>query len=207
MQQKLDFLPSATGDIDLDLVKLTEYLAKKYNLEHASGFAGEYAYGVYFKNDIFEMRPHYYGECDCGWENKLKAFGKKHKKKCFITKLSAYQDKLKEQDVEIMSTEWTRKITYWAKNNGYLKGWVGASTHCTCGHSKEFLEWYNKNKLGKNGHSPKCSLELPNFKYFKNSVEIRWYKWIGFGMEIYPPKGITDKGWKKIYEDVINSTL
>lgn len=61
--------PTATSDIDLDLVNLTEYLTKKAFKGKWQGgglLGGEFGYGVDFENDTFMMHPY----CWCEKEDK-----------------------------------------------------------------------------------------------------------------------------------------
>ncbi len=181
-------------DIDTDLVELTEKLIKNYNLK------GDCSSGVDYNNKIFEMRRPYYGTCDCGWDSKVERFKHNHSKKCFQSQLQEYIKNL-DPEIEYMETQWISKVSWFAKSRGYKQGLVGCFDHCTCGHNKTWDKWYKENKKGENGHSASCSLELPNFKHYKSGLEVRWFKWIGRGMEI---KGDI-KVWDKIYKEVIKS--
>lgn len=60
--------PVASSAIDMDLVKLTEILSKKLNLDTGCGLGGEYGYGVEYENDVFMMKPYCWCEQDgCPW--------------------------------------------------------------------------------------------------------------------------------------------
>jgi hypothetical protein len=59
------FPPTASTNIDNDLVNLTEFLSKKLKLETGFGLGGEFGYGVDFENDTFMM--HHF--CWCGQDN------------------------------------------------------------------------------------------------------------------------------------------
>jgi hypothetical protein len=63
--------PVASTDIDLSLVKLTEYLTKKvFKGEWQGGglLGGEFGYGVDYENDVFMMKPYCWCEReDCIW--------------------------------------------------------------------------------------------------------------------------------------------
>lgn len=70
----------ASSKIELDLVKLTERLVKTKKCDWVGGIlGGEFGYGCDFKNKVFEMRPFYWGECDCGGEKTGK-----HSQKCSL---------------------------------------------------------------------------------------------------------------------------
>lgn len=65
---------------ELDLGEHKRYVAEKlYQLSEKLGrinpddqahgcLGGEWGYGQDFKNDVFEMHPYYWGDCDCGAE-------------------------------------------------------------------------------------------------------------------------------------------
>ena len=67
---KIIIPPTATTSIDLDLVKLTEYLTKKIfkGKRQGGGLAGEFGYGVDYENDVFMMHQFCWCEKDdCKW--------------------------------------------------------------------------------------------------------------------------------------------
>jgi len=206
--------PTASTNIELDLVKLTEFLCKKLKLESGFGLGGQYGYGVDYKNEVFEMRPYYWGDCSCNQVEE--SFDEEHQPDCYQTLV----------DNELIEKGWKRK------KEGYLSAPVkltydqiekiedvirkkyckkfkltfpaGCAVHCTCVHDKHFDEWYENNKMGRNWHSDNCELELPNFKHLKTGLEIRWYKWIGRDTEFYPDE-VSGKEWKKVFKDCIKS--
>jgi len=58
--------PVASTKIELDLVKLTEFLVKNKKADWVGGIlGGEFGYGCNFKNEVFEMRPFCYDDCEC----------------------------------------------------------------------------------------------------------------------------------------------
>lgn len=61
--------PTASSDIDLDLVNLTEFLSKKLKLDTSFGLGGEFGYGVDYENEVFMMHPFCWCERDdeCLW--------------------------------------------------------------------------------------------------------------------------------------------
>ena len=61
--------------------------------------------------------------------------------------------------------------------------------HCFCWCEKDDCKW--------------CNGDEPNFRYKKSGLEIKWYKWIGRSMEFN--KDISNKEWKKLYQDCIKS--
>jgi len=211
--------PVTFGDTESDLAKLTEYLVKNGRAEWIGGIlGGEFGYGCDYKNKVFEIRPYYWGECNCGFDDKYEReydkWSKKHKhsKDCYQTLV----------DNELIENGW--KID---KNLGFLcapkdltyaqyekiedkirKKYCkkleltfpdGCAIHCTCDYEKE-LEKFS-DKMG--DHKDTCALILPNFKHYKTGLEIRFYKYIGRDMEYN--KKVPKKEWKKIFKECINS--
>jgi len=64
---------SASNNVELDLVNLTEYLVKNGHDDGSGGgygLGGKYGYGVDFENDTFMMHPQCWCEQDnCKWCN------------------------------------------------------------------------------------------------------------------------------------------
>lgn len=208
--------PIASTDIELDLVNLTEYITQKeFNGEWQGGgvLGGEYGYGVDYKNNVFEMRPYYWGECNCGWNDC--DFDEPHSKNCYqslvdkdLKKLGWKEDKSgflnSPKGIKYPESEKIKDRVYKKYCNKFgLTFPNGCAVHCTCEHENNFKKWFEKNKKGKDGHSDKCAIELPNFKHYKSGIEIIWYKWIGRDMEY--SKKIPNKEWKKIYNECIKS--
>lgn len=223
--------PTASTNIETDLVKLTEYLVKKKKVGRVGGIlGGEFGYGCDYKNDVFEMRPYYWDECDCGWDEFYNEydFKEKHKNDCYqslvekeLIKKGWENDKYDWLNFpNKMSWEEKTKIEdkirkkYCKKFNLSFPG--GCIVHCTCDRDKNWVDWYKEkiiefrgksSRLDEDGlpeaHKDTCSLILPNFKHYKSGLEIRWYKWIGRDMK-YSKKVSNDK-WKKIFKEVINS--
>jgi len=223
--------PIASTDIELDLVNLTEYLVKNGKAEWVGGIlGGEFGYGCHFKNKVFEMRPYYWGECDCGWEEFFNEndFKEKHSKRCYQSLV----------DKELIKNGWKKnkwnyleapKKLSWdqatrIKNKirkKYCKQFGlefpnGSAIHCSCGRDNRWRDWFIKKvkefrgnicKIDEsnlpNPHKDTCSLVLPNFKHYKSGLEIRWYKWIGRNMGYN--KQISKKEWIKIFKECIKS--
>src|ERR1043166_2916550 len=65
--------PTASNNIDMDLVSLTKYLVESGNDDGSSGgfgLGGEFGYGVRFENNTFMMHPFCWCEQDnCKWCN------------------------------------------------------------------------------------------------------------------------------------------
>ncbi len=208
--------PVASTDIELDLVNLTEYLVKNRLAEYVFGLlGGEFGYGTDFKNNIFEMRPFYWGDCTCGWDEMV--FKEPHSELCYqslVEKELIEKHGFKMSEFGLIDND---KLNYNQKNKiedtvrkKYCKQFNlsfpgGCAVHCTCEHESNFKKWYEKNKKGGKGHAPDCKMELPNFKHYKSGLEIRWYKWIGRDMEYnFISK---NNQWHEIYNECIKSIL
>lgn len=129
MEVILVFPEMSEDAISDGLRALTKQIGAKSPDVVAHGFlGGEHGYGAHFEDDVFVMRPYYWGECDCGADEREDAFWMEnaHSDDCYQTE-------------RYFSTE---------------------------------------------GHYPICALELPNFRHKASSVEVRWYKYIGRGMEV-----------------------
>lgn len=101
--------PSATSDIDQDLVNLTEYLTNKvFKGEHQGGglLGGKFGYGVDFENDTFMM--HQYCCCeqsDCKW-CECDAPNFKHKSSGFEVRWYKWIGRSSENNKNLNDKEW-----------------------------------------------------------------------------------------------------
>jgi len=167
MKKKIEviFPPIASSNRDLDLVNLTKYLVENgFAKAYIGGLiGGHYWYGCFFENDVFVMRPYYWGECDCGWEE---FFGQQKFENEEVNPHhlpDCYQTKLKKKKME---NGWTETDLYgWLeppKNMPYSKyekirkkiykeltkefglPMLGCESHCTCGRDKRYKEWHNE---------------------------------------------------------------
>lgn len=65
------------------LYELSKSLALRNPEKQSHGFlGGEFGYGQEFKNDVFEMRPYYWGDCTCGADETDE--GVDHTKECAL---------------------------------------------------------------------------------------------------------------------------
>jgi len=182
------------------LYQLSERLGKSNPDNQAHGcLGGEWGYGQDFKSDTFEMRPYYWGDCDCGWEVKLGEFSQtiEHKPDCFQEKWGKWDKEWHAQHSSPIDKKHWRKTSeanekaneQFCRENGKLDGTAGCAVHCNCGHDEVLNAWCEANKLGPEGHTLTCATVLPNFRY--QGIDVRWYKYIGRGMTIN--RGVTRK--------------
>lgn len=140
---------------------------------------GEYGYGQEFTNDVFEMRPFWWGDCTCGFDEKEAEWEESHPHSA-----DCYQTRLQESCFE---GEFDYKEGHgWNQcrcERGLCKEFGlsypdGSLIHCTCTKEPEHKIWRKDNT-----HTDLCKLFLPNFKHYASGLEISWYKYIGRGME------------------------
>lgn len=181
--------------IDFGLVALTEAIAQVDAERVGHGcLGGEFGYGAHWDNDVFTMRTYYWGDCDCGADEREAEWSKvhKHADDCYRHKVAAdllaaggtrsdFSDTYIERPDSISYTDWGKiedeARKRWCRHFG-LSFPQGCAVHCTCGHDKLYAAWAKDN-----GHRPTCALELPNFLHKRTGMEVRWYKWIGRDME------------------------
>lgn len=135
-------------------------------------------YGTEYKNDVFEIRRYYWGDCTCGFEEEEYEWCETHdhKEDCFHKKYEKYEAELEAQGIEPYGEEWEKLMDKFAKENGYT-GWQGAAFYCDCGFEEEYERWRKTHD-----HKPDCPIVLPNFYYKPTGLAIYWYKYIGRGM-------------------------
>lgn len=72
------------------LITLTETISKidEDSVSHGC-LGGEFGYGARFENDVFVMRPFYWGDCDCGADERSEKWHSEnpHADNCFQTEL------------------------------------------------------------------------------------------------------------------------
>ena len=77
-------LPAISEDeVSTGIRKITRKLIRKGEDSPMGFLGGSDGYGVEFKNDVFEMFPYYWGDCDCGKEI---GYPDGHKKTCLLNK-------------------------------------------------------------------------------------------------------------------------
>ena len=161
--------------------------------------AGYDSYGNYGEDNpvhkLFSVRPYYWGDCDCGWEDMGYKWSEsnKHGSDCYqvvankrikASPLQAEREAaLKARDrLPFGKHDAEQKLVEAACNklDAFKKQvrqelckqhgipWnkgLGCAVHCTCGYDKRWAEWCEANKLGEEGHSDNCATVLPNFVF------------------------------------------
>lgn len=161
-------------------------------LEGGYGLGGEYGYGENFENDVFVMRRFYWGDCDCGYDQREYEWAKsnKHADDCYQAELRRRRiaTGMWETKADDMFEWWKVDANYAERerlesaifddlcNKHNLDRKFGAAVHCTCDHEPK---WQAFCATPEGGHYPTCSVVLPNFRHKASGFEVRWYKWIG----------------------------
>lgn len=166
-----------------DLYELTRHLDTHGHEASHGLFGGEWGYGAEFSNTVFEMHPYWWGDCECGHELDETTWEERnpHAPTC-------YQAELERRDwegAEELAAEW-----------GLSR--FGCAIHCTCGCDKRHQEW-----VAQHPHPGDCPAVRPNFRHHRTGVEVRWYKYLGRGMEI---KGsLSAAAWRTVIAECISS--
>ncbi|MEB3023347.1 MULTISPECIES: hypothetical protein [Mycolicibacter] len=146
--------------------------AGDFNEFAADLFGGADGYGEDWSNTTFTMRPYDYGDCTCGQESRIEEWSASHSHtpECTQTEIQAVQGKFTGTELREQFAQLKSRLNIPDQ---------GAMWHCTCG-----VEDAYQTLLKNEHHSPRCEPFLPNFVYHPTGAEIRWYKYIGRGMEI-----------------------
>lgn len=163
-----------------------------------------YSYGSYYKNDTFEMRPFYWGDCTCDYEPTLAKWEEEndHDPDCYQTifhemHYKDYGNSFEYKDGHSFDDS-CGCVDYLYKKFKISKNTPGAYIHCTCMHDA-----HTRNFLNTISHSEGCEVDKPNFKHYNSGIEINWYKYIGRDME-YPDDISTDV-WINMFEKCMRS--
>lgn len=207
-------MPSTLTDANLDrisddLVELTALLAKNgTDTSTGAGFlGGANGYGAEFGNDVFQMHMYFWDDCRCGWADALNAWERDemHRPTCFASRTAAlgYED-IPHASMEVIEAPLgdgvvsieTRRGPNWdaeraAEDAAQLAirtkaaAEAGLATvpdfafHCTCDGTDRLHAWREQHP-----HDPACETVRPLFLHRASGIEVRWYKYIGRGMEV-----------------------
>lgn len=190
------------------MVAITKKIDESGSDIATQGFlGGEYGYGAHYKNDVFEMRPYYWGECTCNYDTIVNRWEETHDHKY------CYQTLFRERHYVNYGADggWnfeTKPGHGWSDNCdcvevvcakfGIDPKAPGGHVHCTCGFSEELARIRSEYK-----HSDDCQEDKPNFKHYASGTEVYWYKYIGRGME-YDPETPVEQ-WVEIFKECLKS--
>lgn len=165
-----------------DLVWLTEQLVTVHGAETTGGvLGGEYGYGAWWDNDVFEMNPYYWGECVCGHEAAETHWYETHEHAdiCYQQVILARGFLDFDSPVPFEQREQiNRPIIRAVCAEMGLDPDFGALVHCTCTYNADLAAWQAANP-----HDPSCGIVKPNFLHKPTGTRIDFYKYIGRGME------------------------
>lgn len=209
MSDILLVFPEVSEDLVSNMMVAITKKIDESGLEIAEqGFlGGMHGYGAHYKNDIFEMRPFYWGDCICDydtlrdeWEN-----NNKHDDECYQTvfRNMHYVDYPNSYDYK--------------EGHGWVSGERGCTciedtcaifkidpeapggfVHCTCMHDINYA-----NFLKTISHSDECEMDKPNFKHYTSGIEVEWYKYIGRSMEY--DQDIPVEKWVEVFKQCMES--
>lgn len=192
--------------LSTDLYDLTEAISKIDPEVVAHGFlGGEFGYGAYFENDVFEMRPFYWGDCECGFDESDWQWSEEndHADTCYQKVrvrrgwISYDEEKfhnLTRDQIRTRNEQITRQV---CKEMG-LDPYYGSEVHCTCSYWKDYRKWRSEND-----HHPACRIVAPNFLHKRTGFWVKWYKYIGRSMEW--DESITKEDWREVYNECMDS--
>jgi hypothetical protein len=160
-------------------------------------------YGCNFENDVFVMRRYYWGDCDCGGNDRSKLWyeANPHAVNCWQAerdrRWKRYDESVGWSEIEgaafsVDVLPDSDAMDRWreayrlrdAAHAGIVRDLYAEfgmepqafQYHCTCGRDERARD-------AGLGHLPECSGELPNFLYKPTGFRLEWYKYIGRDME------------------------
>jgi hypothetical protein len=174
--------------------QLCEPLEEK-DLFYTRGTMGEDG----FENDVFEIQPYWWGECNCGYEqtlyDELKEWAennKWHREDCYQTELrnlkiergvTVHGDYFHDDINAIRSDkDWEekRKIEkeiYEELTAKHDLPYEGCAVHCTCDY-KDRKEQFYEEFIEEHGEHPEtCYTMRPNFHHKPTGYKLQWYKY------------------------------
>lgn len=203
--------------ISVWLRQLTEAIDKFRLADGKAGglFGGTWGYGANFENDVFMM--HRYCWCerdDCLWCGADGCQGEiecgEHAAECYLTALEILKQKYGKEEtwgwcVPFDHPEYKSARTALCVERG-LDPELGCECHCDCGaeasRERRYAEcqcdWHTGSGLYRFGKAT----PTPNFWHKASGAQVRWYKYIGRGMETVEPKG---QSWKSVFEECLAS--
>jgi hypothetical protein len=121
-----------------------------------------------FGNDVFNIQPYYWGDCDCEYDLKEYQWLEEHshREACYQTEYRKIRDAHgyynAEADVLIEALCVEHELPYPH----------GSGVHCTCAYRDEWQAF-----AAENGHAESCALVQPNFLFKPTGFTLDWYKY------------------------------
>ena len=215
MSDILLVFPEVSEDLVSSLmVAITKKIDESGSEIAVQGFlGGEHGYGAYYKNDVFEMRPFYWGDCECNYDSLRNTWEDEHShdKECYQTLLRSMHYVNYGADggwnFDVKPGHEKNKKTYddlcdcidiLYKQFKIKAGTPGSHVHCTCMRDINYA-----NFIKTISHSDECEMDKPNFRHYASGVEVEWYKYIGRSMEY--DQSIPVKKWVDIFKESLDS--
>lgn len=175
--------------VDSDLYELSRILAERRPDEQSHGLlGGEWGYGNEFENDVFEMHPYWWGDCECGHAEAEAEWdvANRHADECYQAELERRGGwDYKSGVAERLASEWGLPAH-------------GCAAHCTCDYKARWQAW-----LDEHAHDDRCPIVLPNFRHKPSGIEVTWYKYIGRGS--YLNREVSFDEWRTLIDECIRS--
>lgn len=156
-----------------------------------------------YENDVFEIHPYYWGDCECGHEVEAEAWSEAHPHAP-----DCYQSELERRYLaagatnELYAGDGLPFDAESAIMEELAKEWglpsQGCGVHCTCDHELKWREWASANQ-----HAETCRTVIPNFRHKPSGLAVHWYKHIGRSTTINREVG--RKKWRGIFRECKDS--
>ncbi len=205
--------PEVSEDLVSQMLRaITKKIDDNGNGEYVQGFlGGDHGYGAHYKNDVFEMRPFYWGDCECTYDTVSEEWetANPHAQDC-------YQTLFHDMHYVNYGADWNfdKKPGHgWKKGTvddecdcidklykqfNIPKGTPGSHVHCTCNRNEEYHAF-----MDTLSHSSTCQVSKPNFKHYASGIEVNWYKYIGRDMDY--DEGIPVEQWADVFKECLES--
>lgn len=127
------------------------------------------SYGQQFLSPRFDIRPYYWGDCTCGFEEAESAWLADHPcpPSCFASLYNAEASR-----IGYGHPQYHEHLTRWARAHGFPQAPDGMAMHCDCGRRLADREW-----LARHHHTSVCPIILPNFAHHPSGFSLMWYKY------------------------------
>ena len=173
---------------------------------------GTYGYGAHYKNDVFEMRPFYWGDCVCDYDTLRNEWeeANPHDDHCYQTlfhnrhyvnyggdggwNFDVKPGHERDENFEDKCT----CIKDLCEMFHIDPNKPGSHVHCTCWHDIKYPIF-----LSSISHADHCEMDKPNFLHYKSGIKVEWYKYIGRGMEY--DEDIPVETWVNVFKEVLES--
>jgi len=150
-----------------------------------------------YSNDTFEMRPYWWGECECGFDEAEYDW-------CLSNRhVDCYQNEyviLRERYGGTFNVPEYEIERLCEKHGIEYDGGLGSAMHCTCDYDDKYGEWSLHNR-----HADDCPVVLPNFHHKPTGYSLTWYKHPL--RDAYANIHLSKKEFKEIVKDCMRSLV